>query len=632
METVVRIVQVVLGVGLLVFIHELGHFLAARLCRVRVLVFSLGFGPRLWGFVRNGTEYRVAVVPVGGYVRMVGDAGDQDRLVGDDGALSEKPAWQRFFVYSAGILMNLALAFVILPLAFAAGIPFQRPVIGSVTAGSPAWRAGVVPGSLVREVNGTEIYAFEQLHSEIALSDGPIRLELDEPAAGPSGAPVRRVLDVPAEYSASAGIPTIGIQSAARIVPAAGSAGRLGAEVGVADKSAAFEAGVRTGDLLLEADGIAVDYDSLGAVARAFHRKATLRFEPGPKSPARPPDVFARLAAGVVLEPRVVGAASTPSIGVQMPSNVVAATRHDPTIDALDLRAGDRILELNGRPVASGADVEDVVRALDPAGALEMRIRRGEQTRVASAPLPPDARRRFLASVALTVDEGATRVAVIPGSPAERAGLRAGDRIERVGDAPIASFADIRKALAKASGRPAPIFVAREAGDATERLTVTVTPEKAPERTTGLELVEDKTLVKASSLGHAFALGFRASIVSVVDVTLFLKKIALGEVAASKSLGGPISIAHVTFRITEQGVAKLFFVLAVLSINLALINLLPIPVLDGGNLLFVIVEKIKGSPVSDRVLGASQTVGVFLLIALMVWVTFHDVRNVFGIP
>src|SRR5215210_5981061 len=101
----------VIVLGSLIFVHEAGHFLVAKLFRVRVLVFSFGFGKRLFGFRRGDTDYRVSLIPLGGYVRMAGDTPEENTPANPDEFLS-KPKWQRFLILFAGPAMNLVIAIV----------------------------------------------------------------------------------------------------------------------------------------------------------------------------------------------------------------------------------------------------------------------------------------------------------------------------------------------------------------------------------------------------------------------------------------------------------------------------------------------------------------------------------------
>ncbi|HKD99536.1 MAG TPA: RIP metalloprotease RseP [Planctomycetota bacterium] len=632
MDTAVRIAEVVLGIGFLIFAHETGHFVAARLCGVRVLAFSLGFGPRIAGFVRGGCDYRISLVPVGGYVRMAGEPGDEAFL---EGSLSTKPAWQRLFVYAAGVITNVLVAAVLFPVVFAAGVSFTKPVIGSVIPGGAAWKAGLAPGSLVRSIDGDEVYAYEQVFPAVALARGKVRLDLEEPVPDRPGAWRPRVVELLPEYDPSYGFSIIGISPGAPpedVSDPATGAHAWGREVVVVvEGSPAFEAGVRAGDRLVAVDGEPVVN---GLPAASFEHlgssdAVSMRFVPGPPA-GRAADVLARLRAGVSIEARAVpGSSGKPRIGVH-PLPAVRALRDCDFARALDLRPGDLLARIDGRPISSVGDLDEALfERSEPSASVEVELYRDGIRRITRATVARSSRGALSACVALHDGGATTRIQVTSGSPAERAGLRAGDRVVRAGGAEVASFADIQKAVAAAGDAPVELEVLRDGeGAEPSAQRIAVKPEPIPERDLGLALRDlAPTVVKASGVGHALRLGLRSTVVSIQQIVVMLKKIAVGEVAAERTLGGPISIARQSFDFAEGGFVKLLFFLAILSLNLALVNLLPIPVLDGGNLLFVIVEKIKGSPVSERVLGASQTVGVFLLIALMVWVTFHDVRN-----
>src|SRR3954466_5798963 len=153
-------------IGVLVFVHELGHFLMARRIGVRVLKFSLGFGPRLFGFTRGDTEYCISAIPLGGYVKMAGENPDDPRTGQPDEFLS-KTKWQRFQVLLMGPLMNLLLAVIVTAgvLMRGAEVPSftsKPPVVGQVVPGSPAEKAGIRTGDQVLAVNGHDVHTWEQ--------------------------------------------------------------------------------------------------------------------------------------------------------------------------------------------------------------------------------------------------------------------------------------------------------------------------------------------------------------------------------------------------------------------------------------------------------------------------------------
>ena len=177
-------VVVIVVLGVIVFLHEAGHFLAAKAFGVRVLTFSLGFGKRIIGFERGGTDYRVSILPLGGYVKMAGDD-PTAVLTGDPGEFLGHPRWQRFVIILMGPLMNFILAIVVL-----AGLymfHFQKPayedqpvVIGAVEPDSAAAEAGLQPGDRVVQFDGIKNPRWQNIRFKVLTgADHPIPLTVD---------------------------------------------------------------------------------------------------------------------------------------------------------------------------------------------------------------------------------------------------------------------------------------------------------------------------------------------------------------------------------------------------------------------------------------------------------------------
>ncbi len=163
--------------GVLVFVHELGHFLAAKRVGIRVLKFQLGFNPTILSFRRGDTEYGIGALPLGGYVKMAGESPEDPRTGRDDEFLS-KTKWERFQVLIMGPVMNLLLAFVLTAVVLYRGaqVPVyedQPPLVGVVTAGSPAERAEIRPGDLIVSVNQRPVKTWEDFF--IAVGSKPDR-------------------------------------------------------------------------------------------------------------------------------------------------------------------------------------------------------------------------------------------------------------------------------------------------------------------------------------------------------------------------------------------------------------------------------------------------------------------------
>src|SRR6266850_5875347 len=170
-ERVTTILAFLFVLGVLIFVHELGHFLMARRIGVRVLTFSLGFGPKLLKFTRGGTEYCISAIPLGGYVKMAGENPEEERTGAPDEFLS-KGKWQRFQVLVMGPVMNLLLAVVVMAVVLYQGAPrplFERQtvVIGAFAEGSPAARAGLAVGDRIVAIDGVPVENWDQYSTEI---------------------------------------------------------------------------------------------------------------------------------------------------------------------------------------------------------------------------------------------------------------------------------------------------------------------------------------------------------------------------------------------------------------------------------------------------------------------------------
>lgn len=177
------IVAVAVVLGFMILIHEFGHYAAAKLFKVRVEVFSIGFGKRLLGFRKGETDYRISAIPLGGYVKMSGE-NPMDERTGDPAEFLSHPRWQRFIIALAGPAMNIMLAVGLLTVVYM--VRYERPVfadqpavIGWVLPDSPAAKAGIQEGDRIVSIDGIENPTWEQVEPKVALSPNqPLRLTI----------------------------------------------------------------------------------------------------------------------------------------------------------------------------------------------------------------------------------------------------------------------------------------------------------------------------------------------------------------------------------------------------------------------------------------------------------------------
>lgn len=184
----INILALLFVLGVMIFVHELGHFLTAKFYGIRVEVFALGFGPRLFGFRRGDTDYRVCALPLGGYVKMKGETPDEEITGAEDEFLS-RPKLQRFFVLVMGPAMNVALAFVLFTVVFLGGVQVQAyqvgpPVIGTIEPDSPAARqTDLSPGDRIVAVDGEPVTEWRELDLAVLISGGtPMTLTVESPS------------------------------------------------------------------------------------------------------------------------------------------------------------------------------------------------------------------------------------------------------------------------------------------------------------------------------------------------------------------------------------------------------------------------------------------------------------------
>ena len=166
--------------GILVFVHEFGHFIMAKMAGVRVEKFSLGMGPKLIGYKKGDTEYLISALPLGGYVKMAGENPDEEPTGAAD-EFQSKTVWQRIKIAATGPLTNIVLAFIVMPVVFMIGVPVEGPAkVGYVEKGSPGERAGFKAGDVIETVNGRTIHDWTKALSLIAVNpDTDVMVKLD---------------------------------------------------------------------------------------------------------------------------------------------------------------------------------------------------------------------------------------------------------------------------------------------------------------------------------------------------------------------------------------------------------------------------------------------------------------------
>ena len=421
-------------IGVLVFAHELGHFLAAKRVGVRVLKFQLGFNPTIASFRYGETDYAIGALPLGGYVKMAGESPEEDRAGRDDEFLS-KSKMQRFFILAMGPAFNLLLAFALTAVVLYQGadVPVyedQPPVVGIVTTGSPAANADIRSGDRIISVAGRPVDTWEQFF--VAVGTRPNR-----------------------------------------------------------------------------------------------------------------PTTIELLRDGVVLSHTVT-------------------------------------------------------------------------------PLPPEGENQFeVGDIGVMPNVHPHIPSIVPGEPADLAGVKPGDVVLAVDDRPITLGSQLKEAISKRPNQRITLSILRDG----KPLSIAVTPAKHGENGwLGIQILDEAKRIQPDAL-TALKLSFRRNIqnAGIIFETVYG---LLTRETSPKQLMGPVAIAQLSGESAQHGLIAILSLMAYLSLNLGLVNLLPIPVLDGGHIFIMALEGIAGRNFSIRVKEKLLLAGFVVLMMLMVTVVYNDLTRI----
>ena len=531
---IVKIAKFIIILGILIFVHELGHFLVARRVGVYIKKFFLGFdigGLKLFRFKGKETEYGIGILPLGGYVRM---AGQEDLPPGDEEArekleeeekdipperrFDRKPLHQRAAIVIAGPLMNLILGLLVFIVVAMIGVQVPRDtsgsLIGSVEKGLPAEKAGLRSGDRIVEIDGEQIEGWNALNWKIRFTEPGEELGITLLRDGK-----RISAQVRPEKFRGANYPRIGIASGGKVV-----VWEIRAD------APAARAGLQVGDIITTVNGRPVISTSIKEMIG---------------------DQTGDVVAASVYRP---GTDETLQLDLPIYSKIIPGL-------ALD---GNRVWGVNYQ---AGDEVQ-LLRKGDQVMAID-----GEE---------------------ITPEEVAAKIGAVP-------------------DGAIIKL-DVQRA-GWMFFKPSTRFTIRAAVSTVPAIEGTI-----------LGQLRDTDLVRYSGM-KAITVGAGMAVESVEKMVSIFYWMIVGRIDASE-VSGPVGIFNITSQV--HGLSNLLSLLALISINLGIINLLPLPVLDGGHLLFFLIEAIIRRPLSTRFMLVAQHVGLVAIAALFLLVTYNDILRVLG--
>ena len=681
LDSIINILLVIFAFGFVIFWHELGHFLAARWAGVRVEQFAVGMGHAIFSYrpgmgIRLGntaaefekrvseehakrstgtsfselslrekydiakqiglgeTEYRLAWIPLGGYVKPTG----QDDLrpaaqvqAGDPRAYGAAPVGKRMVIICAGVVMNVILAFALYVALFIYGFNAPPAVVGQVTPGSPAQAAGLAVGDRIISIDGYPQQDYTKLTMNVALlsAEENATFVVDRPGEGQKTLTVR-----PQKTVLNQNMPAIGVMPASTLRGPDKLASELPFISPMLDLLAGGGRVVRVGDVDVSNDETDAVLDR--AIQQSAGRAVMVTVQSADKSQHVLKVTPTLLSPNFNREPSTI-------LGLSPRTSIEAVLRGAPA-DKAGLRSDDVVTQIlavgSGEPLTNPPVelVKETTAGASKANRkLQMTIERDgvlQPSIEVDTSFALDSGGRGI-GVSMRPDLGAPVVAsVARDSSALRAGIRSGDRIVNVAGTDTATWGDVIFAVRNVSDRTAlPITVSRT-GSEPLQLTLAVSAEES-KSFDQLRFMHDLPLVSLSKVRStsnplvAARWGVEETKYSIFQVYTTLRRVFEGSVPLS-NLSGPVGIFSAGSSAAARGMDWLIWFTALISANLAVVNFLPIPIVDGGLFTFLLIEKITGRPPSPKVQAAAQVVGLVLLGSLFLFVTYHDILRQLG--
>ena len=664
------IFQVAFGLGAVIFVHELGHFAVAKMCGVKCEKFYIGFdigGWKLCKFQWGETEYGIGVLPLGGYVKMLGQEDNPSRVAeelerakqpGSD--VSGLPAFKldprsylaqsvpkRMAIISAGVIMNVIFAWIFASIAYGLGVEYSPTVVSGLSPGEAAWQSDLRVGDEITRIGDLRKPRFQDLMNQVAFGDleNGLPLRIKRP-----GVETEFSVTVYPVRKESGYAPRIGVRPP--LMPQLST--NTKAPPTLPDSPAArAKPPFAHGDKIVAVNGQPIEtYAQMHAqLARHPGEPLTFVVERALDKQGKPVAEHEKSATttrlSIAVEPNPLR-----ELGVAMKMGPIAAVQANSPAAAAGIKPGDVLLAIDGNSLGDPMTLPERLRRRG-GQMVQLKLRRSDEPEaieITAQLREPDwydiveEEGQPLSAPALGIayDVHNEVTSIDANSPAAKAGLKPGDQVTAVKfiEPPKQEGDELRRLeyttlpkFAKTLSWPAALEVLQRTLPGTkveltlkEGRQVTLEPIESSEwfnPVRGITVRQLQYTRTAESFSEALALGGRETGDSLFMVVRFLQKI--GSQVSPMAMGGIGSIFGAATSSAERGLAQLLIFLCMLSANLAIINMLPIPVLDGGHMVFLVYEGLFRKPVPEKWFLAATYAGFLFVLGLLLFANGLDV-------
>lgn len=648
-ERAANVALALVGLGVVIFVHELGHFITGKLSDINVEAFAVGFGPVVLGVKRmknflqvrvlptilvkdndpnckgllcfkipmrckaGETEYQLRIFPVGGFVKLLGqeDIGAA-KLSDDPRSFLNKPIWKRVVVTASGVIFNVILAVVFFIVVFTIGIKMPPAIVGDVLPGYPAEKAGLKPGDEIIEVDGKTNIDFSGIAFAAALSDinEPVNLKVKQTDGSV------RSFAITAEE-----LPKVGYRGFG-ILPA------MSLEIAKVQQPEELyeQTGLESGDVL-----VAVGQDKVEQYYQ-YNAKLQKIFEPEVKL------TFQRAGQAEPIVKKFdldfIPAFKYEEDGEFVPANVYGLVPRLKIIAAGTPEVNEVLQK--GDIIVRAADTNNLtykeLRQITTAHAYkELKIAVLRDDEIAEATIVPREAfdGRVIIGIIAGLDVENPVVASVTDTNAPMAfDLPRGAEIISIADKRVKNYFDIAAVLEAKKGKTVKITYRSVLNHGQFNFAVPAEGDFISMKPIILQEPPFKPLRKlyrATGPADAVRMGARKTVEFIAQTYMTLRGLIIGSVSP-KSLMGPIGMIAASSKIiAEKEFMQYLHFMGIISACLAVMNFLPLPILDGGMIVMLTIEKIKGSPVHTKVQQWLTYAGIAIIGALFVLITYNDI-------